>query len=273
MIKFSVLITIYFREKAKFFAECLDSLVNQTVQANEIVLVLDGPLNTNLYNLIEEYKVKLPLKVIALPENIGSGKASNEGLKHCSYDWVFRMDSDDICVPNRFEKQLEYIQNNPDVILLGGQILEYSEDMSREIGIRKVPVIDEEIRQYALFRHPFNNMTVGYKKEIVLAAGGYKHHLYMEDYNLHLRVLALSQVGKVANLSNVLVYARTNIASYERRKGLEYIKSEFLLAKLKSDLKMQTSFISYIYGLLRIIPRLLPSQLLGKFYRFLRKSH
>lgn len=270
MISFSLLISIYIKEKAKFFAECLDSLVNQTVQANEVVLVLDGPLNADLYQVIEEYKLKLPLKIISLTKNIGLGKALNEGLKNCSYKWIFRMDADDICLPDRFEKQIAYIQNNPHICLLGGQITEFNETFTNIIGKRTVPLSNSEIKRYALTRNPFNHMTVGYKKETILAVGGYQHHLYMEDYNLWLRVIA--QGYSVGNLPDILVNVRSGNAMYKRRTGLKYIASEFLLANLKINLKLQSLLGSYFSALVRIIPRLLPSRLLGKIYNFLRSN-
>ena len=100
---FSVLMSVYYKERPEQLRESLDSVFSQTLLPTEVVLVEDGPLTPGLYNEIERFKSACPqLKVVRLHENGGLGKALNEGLKHCSYDLVARMDSDDICFPDRF---------------------------------------------------------------------------------------------------------------------------------------------------------------------------
>ena len=114
-------------------------------------------------------------------------------------------------------------------------------------------------------------MTVAYRKSVISQLGGYQHHLFMEDYNLWLRVIGNNY--KVANLPDILLYARVGNGMYKRRRGWEYIKSEKQLAKLKYKLEIQNYFASYISFIIRSIARLLPSQLLGIFYtKLLRKS-
>jgi len=112
-MNFSVLLSLYVKEKPQFLRECLESLKNQTLPATEIVMVYDGAITTELEEVVTQFITILPIKIIRLPQNVGLGKALNEGLKHCSYNWVFRMDSDDICLPNRFEKQVIFITQHP----------------------------------------------------------------------------------------------------------------------------------------------------------------
>lgn len=112
-------------------------------------------------------------------------------------------------------------------------------------------------------------MTVAYRKSAVLAAGGYQHHLYMEDYNLWLRMLA--QGTKVANMSESLVLVRAGDEMYRRRRGGVYVKSEWQLARLKIRLKIQSAVSAYACFILRSAPRLLPSRFLAWIYKFLRK--
>ena len=118
-----------------------------------------------------QYTSILPIKIIRLPQNVGLGKALNEGLKHCIYNWVFRMDTDDICLPDRFKKQVEFIKQHPNVVLFSGHIAEFSDDKTKIIGYRKVPIGDKNIKKYALSRSPFNHMTVAFRKDIIEAVG------------------------------------------------------------------------------------------------------
>ena len=106
---FSVLLSLYHKEKPQFLRECLESLKNQTLSATEIIMVFDGTISSELEEVVRQFITILPIKIIRLPQNVGLGKALNEGLKYCSYNWVFRMDTDDICLPERFSKQLAFI--------------------------------------------------------------------------------------------------------------------------------------------------------------------
>ena len=273
-INFSVLMSLYSRESPIFLDQCFESIwANQSVRPSQIVLVLDGPITKDLINIIDIWKVKIQenLKIVELKENVGLGNALNEGLKKCSNNWVFRMDTDDICMPDRFEKQLAFIESNPDVVLFGGQVLEFENEPNDFQVLKSVPTTNEEIRLFSQKRCPFNHMTVAYKKSIILELGGYQHHLFMEDYNLWLRVIGADY--KVANLADVVLYARVGNGMHARRKGLEYIKSEKQLLNLKKDLKLQNPLYANMLFIIRSMFRLMPSALLGKIYNtFLRKK-
>lgn len=274
MIQFSILLSLYHKEKAEYLEKCFESIWDyQTLKPNEIVLVLDGPIGEELTMSVEHWQKKLGifLKVVPLTENIGLGKALNEGLKHCSYNWVFRMDTDDICSPDRFEKQIKFIQQNPNVILFSGQVMEFDQDISDANVLKAVPVTHKEIKKFAQKRCPFNHMAVAYRRDVILNLGGYQHHLFMEDYNLWLRVIGHNY--QVANLPEIILYARVGNGMHARRKGFQYIKSEKQLLDLKKQLKIQSPFYANMYFIVRSAFRLMPANLLGKIYnRFLRKK-
>lgn len=269
-MKFSVLMSLYDKEKPEFLAECFTSLANQTVQADEIVLVLDGRINADLEKVVTAFQDNLPLKIIFLPDNVGLGQALNVGLTHCSHDWVIRMDTDDICVPTRFEQQRHFIQNHPEIDVLGGQIIEFEQEISQGEKSRQVPITYDEIVKYAKSRNPINHMTVAFKKSVVLAVGSYRHAPLYEDYDLWVRLLLAGY--RFANLPDVLVYARAGQTMYERRGGLNYAKYE---------IAMQQNF--YAQGFLtmanviknlaiRLPVRLLPNSLRSLIYqKLLRK--
>ena len=269
MKSFSVLISLYYKENPQFLMECLESLKKQTLQATEIVIVFDGIITPELEEMVMQYTSILPIKIIRLPKNVGLGKALNEGLKHCSYNWIFRMDTDDICLPERFEKQVEFIKQHSDVVLFSGHIAEFSDDKTIITGYRKVPIGNKNIRKYALSRSPFNHMTVAFRKDIIEAVGGYQHHLFLEDYNLWLRVIA--QEYEVGNIDEVLLLARAGSNMVARRRGMNYIKGEWKLFNLKRKLKLQNIFSGFFTFLLSVIPRILHTKMLKTIYKFLRK--
>ncbi|ENU15167.1 hypothetical protein F995_03080 [Acinetobacter sp. CIP A162] len=274
MINFSVLMSLYYKEKKDFLDSSLVSIWStQILKPNEIVIVLDGPVDYELQECIATWqnKIESVLKIVPLQKNIGLGKALNEGLKHCSYEWVFRMDTDDICTPDRFQKQVDFIMSNPDTVLFGGQVLEFDQNPDDSAVIKTVPTTHEDIKKFAKNRCPFNRMTVAYKKSVIMKLGGYQHHLFMEDYNLWLRIIGAGY--EVANLEDVVLYARVGNGMHARRKGYEYVKSEKQLLNLKKELKIQNPIHANILFLIRSAFRLMPSSLLGKIYNtFLRKK-
>lgn len=271
---FSVLMSVYYKEKASFLDACIESLwIKQTLRPSEIILIVDGQIGEELSFCIKKWQGVIGdiFIIIYLSENFGLGRALNEGLKNCTNQWVFRMDTDDICTPHRFEKQVEFIKNNPDIILFGGQVLEFENEPNDSQVLKAVPITNDKIRKFAQKRCPFNHMTVAYKKDVIHRLGGYKHHLFMEDYNLWLRVIGAGY--KVANLEDVILYARVGNGMHARRKGYEYIKSEKQLLNLKKELKLQSPIHANMLFLIRSAFRLIPSSILGKFYNiFLRKK-
>lgn len=271
---FSVLISIYYKEKPEHFDACMTSIWDQqTFKPTEIILVEDGPLTVELYELIALWKERLQqtLRIIKLEENVGTGKAKNIGLQHCQYEIVSIVDTDDISVSDRFEKQMQCFDADVDLVVLGGQITEFVDDISSPSGMRVVPLDSQALRHYAKKQSPFNNMTISYRKSKILEVGGYQHHLWMEDYNLFLRVIAKGY--KIQNLPDVLVYARIDNGMHARRKGFEYIKSEHQLLKLKKQLKLQNPIHANMLFIVRSVFRLMPSSMLGKIYNtFLRKK-
>src|SRR5699024_7205017 len=109
---------------------CFESLLKQTVQADEWVVVEDGPLTDELYSVLDEYEKKYEnlIKRVPLSENIGLGLALKEGVVNCSNEIIARMDTDDICVPERFEKQLREFQQDKDLDICGSYIIEFEGD-------------------------------------------------------------------------------------------------------------------------------------------------
>lgn len=148
-MKFSVLMSLYEKEKANYLKECMESILTQTVRPNEIVVVKDGPLTEELESTLSQYEKDNPglYKIVALAENHGLGYALAEGVKNCSFELIARMDTDDICRNDRFELQLNEFETDPDLDICGGQIYEFEESIENIVASRTVPLNDSEIKK------------------------------------------------------------------------------------------------------------------------------
>ena len=172
-ISFSVLIPIYSKENPLFFQQALDSILNQTLLPNEIVIVKDGPLTEDLDSILEKYVSEYQnlFNIVPLEKNVGLGEALKIGIKKCKFNIIARMDSDDIARNDRFEKQIKYLKVHNDIDVLGSWISEFEENPENIISYRQLPVDHDEIHKFGQFRCPINHMTVMYKKTAVLKAG------------------------------------------------------------------------------------------------------
>ena len=271
-IDFSVLLPVYYKEDPLFLDNALNSIERQTLCASEIVLVKDGPLTTELDEVIRKHQLasQIPYSIVVLDKNVGLGIALNKGLEQCQYEWIARMDSDDIAMPERFKKQISFLENNPEAAVLGLSILEFDTNTKMSIGERRLPSRYDQIVQYAKLRNPINHMTVMFRKSAIKSVGSYLPMNGFEDYYLWVRLL---QRGfRFANLDEVLVKARAGDEMILRRHGWSYVKNEWRFAQCVKGLGF-LSFLEYIRYLATRIPlRLLPPFILKRMYNILRKN-
>lgn len=272
-MNFSVLISVYKKDRLEFVKTALESIVNQTRKPSEIVLVVDGPVDTELGQWLQDYEEQNKMvQIIVLEENLGLGNALEIGLNRCSYELVARMDADDISVENRFEKQVNEFEKDENLSIVGGQIEEFIGAVDNMVGIRKVPLQHEEIKEYMKARCPFNHMTVMFRKEEVQKVGGYMEWHCNEDYYLWLR-MCLSNC-RFKNLEDTLVYVRVGDEMYQRRGGIAYFKSEAGIQKYMLAHNL-ISFPKYMFNvLLRFtLQVLMPNKVRAfVFKRFARKE-
>ncbi|MCC3704124.1 glycosyltransferase [Rouxiella badensis] len=259
---FSVLMSLYNKEEPQNLWECLESIKSQTLQADEIVIVYDGFVNDSLNAIVESFKDVLNIKVLPLKKNVGLGRALQKGLEYCQHEIVARMDTDDICQPNRFEKQINFILENQDVDMLGTSIIEFDEENNQRL--KALPENNEEIRKFSIWKNPLNHMTIVFRKSRVMEVGGYRHHLYMEDYNLWLRMISAG--FRIENMPDTLVNARVGKQMVEKRRGINYIKSEVELMRLKRELRLTGKYNGWLIFLVRSATRIAPSGVLSFLY-------
>jgi glycosyltransferase involved in cell wall biosynthesis len=272
-LRFSVLISVYVNDNPEFFLQAINSIYNQTLPPNEVVLVVDGPISNKTKDYIKDSELKRnTLKIIWLEENVGHGNAKRIGLEACKNNLVAIMDSDDLCVDTRFEKQIDCFKNNNSLSIVGGSISEFEKEPSNIVGKRVLPLSHEEIIKFLKVRCPMNHMTVMFKKTDVERAGGYLDWFHNEDYYLWIRMY---QSGCVfANLNDSLVYARVGKDFYHRRGGWKYFMSEYRLQSYMFSNGIINIWRFFINITIRIIIQILISDKIRAFIfkTYFRKS-
>lgn len=264
--------SVYYKERPEYLGRSIDSILSQTLFPDEIVIVKDGPITKELEDVIETYILQYPglFNLVSSEKNLGLGLALNLGLRHCKNELVVRMDTDDVALPFRCEKQVKEFESDPELSVLGGQISEFIEDETNIIGQRIVPLEHDAICRYLKARCPFNHMTVMFRKSHVLAAGNYQDWFWNEDYYLWIR-MAQGQF-RFRNLPDTLVNVRVGVDMYRRRGGIKYFKSEFELQKYMLETEVigvQRFIVNVVLRL--VVQVIMPSRIRGVvFKRFAR---
>lgn len=223
--KYSVLMSIYYKEKPEFFRLSLESMLNQTLKPDQIVIVKDGKLTKELDELIDEYvnnNEKL-FTIVSFEQNKGLAIALDEGLKYCKNELVARMDSDDISLPERCEEQIKLFMQNQELSLVGTIIDEFYDEPDNIVSSRVVPTNHKDIEKFIRRRSPFNHPTVMFKKSEVIRCGGYGNLRRKQDLDLFSRMI--NNGCKAANIDKSLLLFRSNINNFERRKSWINCKS------------------------------------------------
>lgn len=232
---YSVLMSVYKKEKPMFLRAAMDSIWNQTVATDDFVLVCDGPLTDALNEVVSDMEAAHcgTLHVVRLEKNGGLGNALNIGIQQCRNELVARMDSDDISRPDRCERQLAVFAEHPDVSICSGIVEEFTTSPAIIEAKRVPPETQEEILAFARKRNPFNHPCVMYKKSAVEAAGGYQDFYLLEDYYLWVRMLMAGNQGY--NLQEPLLWMRAGSDMYKRRAGWKYAKTQARLFRFMKD--------------------------------------
>lgn len=260
--------SLYVKEHPDFLEQCLKSIKEQTLVPDQIIVVEDGPLTKDLYDVLDSWQSRLPIERVVLRENVGLGVALNNGLKHCSHNIVARMDTDDICYKDRFEKQVPLVARG-EADICGSWVTEFEKSIEIISSYRKLPEHNQDVISAAKKRNPLNHPSVVYKKDAVLGVGGYDDVRYFEDYHLWLKLI--DKGCRFYNFQEPLVSMRAGNAQLSRRGGVEYAKFEFSFFKRCRSEGLMSNYESFKNVALRVPLRLMPRSMLGKVYRILRK--
>lgn len=221
----SVLMSVYKKENPEYLDLAVRSMLNQTVQPSEIVIVEDGPLTAGLYAALNKLQEEYPQTIKRFPTetNQGLGLALKYGIGKCQHEFIARMDSDDISHPQRLQIQIQCFINHPRLDLLGSYIKEFDDNPDITVSRRTVPLSHRRICKYQKLRSALNHVTVMFRKSAVLRAGNYEDAPLMEDDILWLNMLDTGSIA--ANIPMYLVNVRVGAGMYDRRGGKQYLNN------------------------------------------------
>lgn len=274
--KYSVLMSVYHKEKPQYLNLAIQSMIDQTIKPDEFIIVKDGPLTSELDEVINDYEKKYPgLFTIVVNEiNLGLGPALRKGVEVARNNLIARMDSDDFVVSDRCEKQLKVFSLDDEIGMVGSFEAEFIDQIENVISIHKVPEMHEDIKKFMRRRCAVLHPTVIFKKNEVIRAGNYQansDYPVYEDYDLFARMIFDANVH-CYNVQESLYYIRTSEEFFERRGGLAYAKT-VLRFKWQLFKKGNMSFLDFVIsGLGQAFVCILPNKWRRSFYMKLLRN-
>ncbi|MBV8254345.1 MAG: glycosyltransferase [Chitinophaga sp.] len=273
-IESTVLMSLFWKENPVYLDQALESLYHQTQLPDEILLVCEGDIPPPLMAIVNKWKQKFAPDVIrTIPADDAKGLPAclNKGIYAARGKYIFRFDTDDICTPDRMEKQLAYFHQHPDVVLLSAPAEEYDMEMKERLGVRDVPVSHKAILKRAKWRSPFSHTVAAYSREVAIELGGYPLVTAAEDYAFF--ALFLVKGYKTDNIPDILAKARAGKDFARRRKGMKFLKGELASLAYMHKIGLYSKPLYYFHVVSKSVIRNLPSGVLVSIYKnFLRKQ-
>lgn len=270
MVDLAVIMSVYLNDRLAFVQESVESILNQTFSQFHFYIVFDGPISSEIedyFSILKDVRIKL----FRINENGGLARALNylleAVLRNPDYRLIARMDADDISMPERLEKQYEFLSDNPDIACAGSWYEEIDE-AGNHLYYRKMPVDHEALRIRYHTMTPFAHPSVMYRRQLIEVAGFYPTDtVLMEDNALWGNALKFNL--KFANLPEYLLKFRMDKDFFKRRSGIKY-GWNFIRARITTIRVLDAPFYSYLFivgfGLLKMVP----SFLLKFFYKYFR---
>ena len=227
--KISVIMSVY-NEPLAWLKQSIESILCQSFQNFEFIIVLDNPNNREIREFITSYR-KRDSRIIFLEnnENLGLAKSLNRALYIARGKYIARMDGDDISLPNRLEKQYKFLERNKEIDLVGSWV--YKMDQQGTIyGIMRTPAEMRTIKKNILYRSVAFHPTWMVKKEIYENLDGYRPFIVAQDYEFLLRVL--DHGFKISNIQEPLLRYRINLKNLSSRKAIYQYKSALYALEL-----------------------------------------
>lgn len=260
---FSVLQSVYKKDNPDFLSQSLQSIADNTLQPSQVVLVKDGLLTPELDSVIAEWQSKLPLKVVGYEQNQGLAHALNYGLKFVETDLVARMDSDDMCFPERFEKQVLQFEVDDSLVVLGAGIEEFYK--SDGVDFKQIRLYSKKTTKTSASLYkgtPLAHPTVMFRTEVLRKFGYSENTKCNEDIELWFRLLAAGY--EVRTLQIPLLHFRITDGTFKRR-SLSKAFNEFCIYSHALQ-KFNGFSKNHLYLFLRLLARFIPKSINKTLY-------
>lgn len=273
----SVLMSVYHKESGNNLDQALESIwTKQTLKPDQIVLVQDGPLTDELYDVIDKYKKLCGYRLCSpvLEHNSGLVAALNKGLECITSELVARMDSDDLSSSDRFEKQVKFMCDNPSIDVSSGSLQEFSEDNTC-ISVRTYP--KKNLNIYISKASPLAHAASIMRMKIFREGGLRYDSKYPLNEDIALWFDVLRKGYTMSNIDDIIYYVRSDGGMMQRRSKAK-ANTEFLA--YFHGIKDLFGVFSwrYIYPITRWIFRMMPVSIITAIYgssfrqKFLSKS-
>jgi len=268
MSKIATIMSVYKNDSLKELKEALNSLYNQTKKA-DIFIQLDGKVPADIEMFLDtQYHEKKIAYLGKREQNRGLAYSLNELLQIVlpRYSYIVRMDADDIAVPTRIDKQVNFLENNPDVQAVGGWIEEFNVD-TEEKQIVRYGEYHDSLKQNLMKRNPLAHVTICFRNTFFDTISLYDTDKLNEDFDLWIR--AFKADVKLHCLPEVLVKVRTSNDFFARRKNIQRAK-EVMALKFDATKSFGFGFKGYLYAVAHFVLFLLPANIKTYLYKKMR---
>lgn len=234
----SVIMPIY-NEKREWLISSIESILDQTFKEFEFIIIIDNPLNKEAIGLVDHYsRCDKRIKYYVNEENIGLVNTLNKGLSLCRGDFIARMDADDIALPDRLKKQVDFLENNPDVGLVGSNWVCIDEEDKILFKHGRLATDFNFIKNNIKYNNMFLHPSWLFRREILKNGLKYRNIEFCEDYDF-ISLLITNNI-KITNLNEYLMKYRVRSSSITGSKSFEqYINSckviEFMKQRVRNN--------------------------------------
>lgn len=259
MIKVSVIMSVH--DDEKYLGESIRSILTQTFKNFEFIIVDDASANDSLEIVKKLAEQDKRIKILTNKKRLGLTKSLNKAIKRAQGKYIARMDGDDVSLPTRLEKQVEFMEKHPQVAVLGSWAALIDED-GNKLKVKKTPTSYQQIYKSVMAANPFIHPTLMFRRSVLAETGFYdEHFLYAQDYELILRIL---KDYKGTNIGKSLLLYRVGVKESISIKKLKQQEWSAIRARLKALRKLNYPFWQAVYLIKPFFSFLVPAKL--KFF-------
>jgi len=270
--KIGILLSVYNGDKVEFVKLAINSILNQTYTNYFLFIGVDGPISDDLNKCLLSFKFDKRVKIIRYKENRGLTKVLNDLLGICfeyKLNYIARMDADDISLPHRIAKQLEYMLNNPNIDVVGGAIEEIDE-MGNSYGkVIHYPLDHKSCYKFFKRRDPLAHPAVLFRNTFFKKAGLYNKE-YIKNQDTVLWLEGFKNGCKFANLEDIVLKFRMDSFFFRKRRGGFKRAKELLLIRIKVSKELNYGIIGILYAIILFSITIAPTFIRKITYKYLR---